>query len=183
MAAGSISCCQQLVCAHTSCHKDEASCTKRQKTKKKSPTLICERMLQDQAQNIVHPKRVNRQKPIRESFPFGIILPSNCSPWNLTDIIEKNRIKKWGLFPHSGFFPQWIQFELLIHCQMCNHRLYDNNPLPTVLDDFLWWLTEYVTGLYLAQVGGFLVLYLIKEHSETGIFKPMWHNILNNLEG
>lgn len=135
MVAGSISCCQQLVCPHTSCPKDEASCTERQKTKK-SPTLICERILQDQAQNIIHPKRVNQQKPNRESFPFCIILLSNCSPWNLTDMVENNRIEKWELFPHSGFFPQWIQFELLIHCQMCNHRHCDNNPLPTVLDYF-----------------------------------------------
>lgn len=110
--------------------------------KQKSPTLICERILQDQAQNIVHPKRVNQQKPNRESFPFCIILLSNCSPWNLTDMIENNRIEKWELFPHSGFFPQWIQFELLIHCQMCNHRHCDNNPLPTVLDYFFSWLTE-----------------------------------------
>lgn len=182
MAAGSISCRQQLVYLHTSCPKGETSCTKRQNPKKNTLPLICESVLQDQAQSVTHPKHVKQQKPNHESFPLCIILLSNCSLWNLTDIIENNRIEKWELFPLSGFFPQWIQSELLIHCQMCNHRLCDNNPLPTVLDYFLLWLTEYATGLYLAQVGGFPLLYFIKEHLEMGKFKPMWHNILNNLK-
>lgn len=184
VAAGSVSHRQQSVCLHTGCPKDRASRTERQRGKRleKKPH-VCERVLQAQAQNIIHPKRVKQQKPDRESLPFCISLLSNCSLWNLTDIIENNRIEKWELFPHCGFFPQWIQFELLIHCQMCNHRLCDNHPLPTVLNYFLLWHTGYATGLYLAQVGGFLVLFLMKETLEMGKFKPMWHNILNNLKG
>lgn len=144
---------------------------------------IFEGVLQDQAQNVKHPKCMKQQKPGHESFSFCISLLSNCSLWNVIDIIENNTTEKWELFPHCGFFPQLIQFELLIHCQMCNHRLCDNHPLPAALNHFLLWHTGYAVGLYLAQVEGFLGILLMKEPLEMGKFKPLWHNILNNLKG
>lgn len=155
------------------------------KVPKKTPKTnhIFEGVLQDQAQNVIHPKCLKQQKPGHESFSFCISLLSNCSLWNAIDIIENNTTEKWELFPHCGFFPQWIQFELLIHCQMCNHRLCDNHPLPEALNYFLLWHTGHAIALYLAQVGGFLGVYLMKEPLEMGKFKPLWHSILNNLKG